>query len=217
MPDPSVSTRFNTVSVGANTIATANNQVRLGDASIASFYCMGAYAATTANPANMYVETTGQIMRSTSSKRYKKDIEDLEINTSLIYYLHPVSFTGISDNERHFGLIAEEVAEVIPELADYAEEKDVIPGSNSDKLIPDAVHYPLLSVLLLKEVQKHEEIIQEQQQSIEKQQKTINEFRYKNQALEAQVSVLKENITTIQSMQKRIEELERLVKATAGK
>ncbi|MBI5218755.1 MAG: tail fiber domain-containing protein [Bacteroidia bacterium] len=189
---PSIDNRYNTISIGANVICTSSNQVKLGDASITSFYCMGAYAATTANPANMYVETSGQIMRSTSSRRYKKDIIDLEINTSLIYNLHPVSFTGINDNKRHFGLIAEEVAEVIPDMAEFAKEKDVIPGSTSDKLIPDAVKYPLLSVLILKEVQKHEIKIKEQQAMIEAQQQQIENILKENAVLKLQVDQIRD-------------------------
>lgn len=157
----------NSIAIGYTALPTGSNQVRLGNTSITALYCSGAYAATTASAANLYVNSGGQIMRSTSSKRYKKDISDLEINTSRIYDLRPVSYISISDNSRHFGLIAEEVAEVIPELAEYARECDVIKGSKSEKLIPDAVQYPLLSVLLLKELKKHEETISDQKKQIE--------------------------------------------------
>ena len=144
----------NSIAIGYDANATASNQVRLGNVNISTFYCQGAYAATTGSGANMFVNSSGQIMRSTSSKRYKKDIVDLEINTDEIYNLRPVSYTGINDNKRYFGLIAEEVAVIIPELVEYAKEKDVIPGSSSEELIPDAVQYTMLSILLLKEVQE---------------------------------------------------------------
>ena len=52
-------------------------------------------------------------------------------------------------------------------LVYFAREKDVIPGSDSEELIPDAVQYPILSVLLLKEVQNHELTIQKQAEQIE--------------------------------------------------
>ena len=61
----STSALSNTVAVGASTVATASNQVRLGNASITSLYCYGAYAATTSSAANLYVDANGQIMRST--------------------------------------------------------------------------------------------------------------------------------------------------------
>jgi type I restriction-modification system DNA methylase subunit len=62
----STSALSNTVAVGASTVATASNQVRLGNASITSLYCYGAYAATTASLPNLYVDANGQIMRSTA-------------------------------------------------------------------------------------------------------------------------------------------------------
>ncbi|MEO7445587.1 MAG: tail fiber domain-containing protein, partial [Ferruginibacter sp.] len=145
---------------------TDNSQVRLGNASTFTLFCQGAYASTIASTANLFVNSLGQIMRSTSSARYKKDITNLDINSALIYKLRPVSYNSVSDDSRHFGLIAEEVATVIPELAEYAKEKDVIKGSNSEKLIPDAVQYPLLSVLLLKEMQEQKKIIEQLQEKI---------------------------------------------------
>jgi hypothetical protein len=149
----------NSTAIGNNAQVTASNQVRLGDGNITSLYCMGAYTATTANASNIYVDNTGKIMRSTSSERYKKNISELEINTDNLYKLHAVSYDSRIDNKRYFGLLAEEVAELIPELAEFARAEDVVTGSNSDEMIPDAVKYPLLSVLLLKELQKQKVII----------------------------------------------------------
>lgn len=163
--DVNYSNLNNTVVIGYNTSATASNEVRLGNASTASFYCAGIYAATGAY-FDVTVSGSGQLVRNTSSKRYKTDIANLEINTSKVYQLRPVSFTRISDNERTFGLIAEEVAEVIPELALYAKEADVVKGSDSDKMVPESVQYQLLSVLLLKELQKHEERIEQLEKEI---------------------------------------------------
>ena len=64
------------------------------------------------------------------------------------------SYISKIDGKEYFGLVAEDVAKVIPDLAEYARAKDVIPGSTSDELIPDAVKYPMLSVLLLEELKK---------------------------------------------------------------
>ncbi len=151
----------NSTAIGFQSDITASNQVSLGSNTVTSFYCMGAFAATTALASNMYVSSFGQIMRSTSSKRYKKNIENLTINTEDIYKLRPVSYISILDNKPYFGLIAEEVAEIIPGLAEFTKEKDVIKDSKSEKLIPDAVQYSMLSVLLLNEVQKHKKEITE--------------------------------------------------------
>ena len=60
----------NATAIGYNTVATASNQVRLGNSNVTSLYCQGAYAATTTQPANLYVDANGQIVRSTTSSHY---------------------------------------------------------------------------------------------------------------------------------------------------
>ena len=159
----------NATAIGKGAIANGSNTMQLGNANVTALYFGTTNnLPTTATAANVYYNNaTGEFFRSTSSRRYKKNITDIKINTSLIYKLRPVSYASISDNSLHFGLIAEEVAQIIPELAEYAKEKDVIKGSSSEELIPDAVQYSLLSVLLLNEVQKHETTITEQQQAID--------------------------------------------------
>jgi hypothetical protein len=156
----------------------------LGNAAVTQFFSYGAWAAVTSDAANMVVMPTGQILHNSSSRRYKKDIIPIDINTTAIYKLRPVSFNSYTDNHRHFGLIAEEVAEVIPELANFVKEKDVIKGSTSEKMIPDAVQYPLLSVLLLKEVQQH-------QQTITELKDTITEMKKMLAAQQEQIDALK--------------------------
>ena len=80
-----------------------------------------------------------------SSERFKENIKDLELDSSKIYDLNPVSFNWKPDRggKEDFGLIAEEVIEILPLLA--VTDKDGKPFS---------VRYDVLSVLLLNELQK---------------------------------------------------------------
>ena len=103
---------------------------------------------TTGNSANTYISpTTGQLLRFSSSNKYKEIITDLEIDSSLIWNLRPVSFTSKSKadnpNQRFFGLIAEEVEKYIPEMVQYDDYGE-----------PEGVAYNLLPVLLLPELKK---------------------------------------------------------------
>ena len=116
----------------------------------------------------------------------------MEINTTKVYELNPVSYTGINDNSRQFGLIAEEVADVIPQLVVYTPEKNVTEGTSSEKLIPDGVRYEFLSVLLLKEVQKHEKTIQNQQIQIGVLQETICKLEKESNNFKIQKSINKD-------------------------
>ncbi len=189
---PTAANLNNTTTLGSGAVAAASNSVVLGNNAVTSLYCQGAYAATTANSANMVVTSNGQIMRSTSSARYKTDIHDLDINTDKLYDLRPVSYISKIDGKPYFGLVAEDVAKVIPDLAEYARAKDVIPGSTSEELIPDAVKYPMLSVLLLEELKKEhaKEEAQEMQAESEESQlasqaKIIADLEKRMDALEA--------------------------------
>ena len=86
---------------------------------------------------------TNRFYRITSSKRYKENIRDLEIDTSHVYDLRPVNYTAKDTKAENFGLIAEEVDEYFPELVTYNEKGQA-----------DSVDYQMLSVLLLSEMKK---------------------------------------------------------------
>jgi len=79
----------NATAIGNGATATSSNQMRLGNSSISSLYCQGAYASTTANAPNLYVNASGQIMRSTATGGGSPDTDWLPLgaaNTALIYH-----------------------------------------------------------------------------------------------------------------------------------
>jgi hypothetical protein len=102
--------------------------------------------------ANMYVNpSTGQIYRTTSSLRYKRDIEDYTKGIDDLKKLRPVSFKSIDQESDtvYAGFIAEEVHESgLTEYVDYNENNE-----------PDAIHYANLVTLLTKSVQEQQEQI----------------------------------------------------------
>lgn len=189
----------NATAIGSMANALSSGSIQLGNSYVSSLYFgTGNNLPTTSTAANVYYNsTTGEFYRSTSSRRYKTNITDIDINTSLIYRLRPVSYDSKSDNSHHFGLIAEEVAQVIPGLAEYSKAKNVIKGSTSDSLVPDAVQYSLLSVLLLKEVQKHQATIQEQQQMIDDMKATLSVQADKTITDEKEIADLKQLVQSL--------------------
>lgn len=139
------------------------------DASI-QFMAIG----TTASGANAFLDSTNNnnLLRSTSSLKYKKDIEKLSDKISeTIYDMQPVWFRSKCDidnpNWSFFGLIAEDIVKIEPRLVtwrydekDYIEEKDEkgfvtakILKDNA-QLIPDGVTYDKITVLLIQEIKK---------------------------------------------------------------
>jgi uncharacterized protein DUF2793/endosialidase-like protein len=110
---------------------------------------------TTASAANAVLNNVSipanELLRSTSSLRYKTGIENVDDRWSdVVRALRPVTYlsTAPADDRtvRWFGLVAEEVSEVEPRLVHYI--RDV-----NGNAIPDGVQYDRVTVLLLKAVQ----------------------------------------------------------------
>ena len=108
------------------------------------------------------VDGNGQLGVATSSRRYKQDIFDMADSTTNLVNLRPVIFRYKPEVDksgaRQYGLIAEEVAEVYPDLVVYNKDNQ-----------PESVKYHVLNVMLLNELNK---LIKKQKE----QDKTIKEL-----------------------------------------
>ena len=136
-------------------------------------------AATTASGANAFIDNgsagyANQLLRSTSSAKYKTDVEDLQTDFSKkIYDLRTVWYRSAADADRKdwswYGLIAEEVSAVEPRLVHWTYADDQyeyvsadVEGSDQQRRAlksdavktPDGIQYDRIGVLLLKELQK---------------------------------------------------------------
>ncbi len=121
---------------------TESNTIRIGDQT--QFhdraFIAGIRGVTTgnANAVNVVIDSAGQLGTVSSSRRVKRDIAPLDSLRPLMK-LKPVSFRYRSGPpELHYGLLAEQVAKVLPELAVY--------GSDG---LPETVQYQELPVMLL--------------------------------------------------------------------
>jgi len=156
---PNVSNASNTIAIGRDAEVTASNQVRLGNSSITTLYCMGAYVGTVGGTnRDVFVDNNGKIGYVSSSLRYKENIEDME-SIDWLYSLRPVNFTYKTD-ENHLpqvGLIAEEVEQVKPEFVSYDNEGR-----------PETVSYSALISPLLKAVQEQQEMIKALQEEVKR-------------------------------------------------
>ena len=132
-------------------MADASDQVRLGNFNVSSLYCTGAFYGSVSNiTRQLYADYNGKIGYLVSSARYKDNILDME-NVEWLYRLRPVNYTYKSDDTKakQYGLIAEEVETVVPEMVSYDKEGK-----------PETVSYSTLITPMLK-------AIQEQRQKIE--------------------------------------------------
>jgi hypothetical protein len=96
------------------------------------------------------VSSSDQLGIAVSSRKYKDNIEDMGDKSEALYKLRPTTFTYKESTETRYGLIAEEVAEVFPNLVVYDKSGD-----------PQTVMYHELPALLLNEIQKLKKEIDE--------------------------------------------------------
>ena len=87
------------------------------------------YNITTGSAANVYIAGNSTMYRSTSSAKYKTDIETLEDDyADIVFRLRPVWYRSIAGDDpeqwSYYGLIAEEVAEVDPRLVHFGPSAD---------------------------------------------------------------------------------------------
>lgn len=105
----------------------------------------------------------GQIGIATSSKRFKKNIRPLEIDTSKIFDLEPITYDHKNSNDTDFGFIAEEAVNHVPGIVSGIEEKD---ENGKMCLNPFSINYDKLSVLVLAELKKLKSIVELQAEEI---------------------------------------------------
>src|SRR5262245_39142421 len=139
----------NNIHIGSPGASTETGVIRVGTSGThTATFIQGIANVGMVSGGSVLINTsTGQLGVLTSSRRFKEDIRDLGGTRDLLR-LRPVTFRYTSagaDGSKplQYGLVAEEVAQVLPEL--------VVAGPEGE---PYSVRYELLSVLLLAELQR---------------------------------------------------------------
>jgi len=112
----------------------------------------GVYNSTTASAANVFINSSAQLQRSTSSLRYKENVQDATHGLSEVLKLRSVTYNGKNDGDKVFGgFIAEEV--------DTAGLNEFVVYDEDGK--PDALHYGNMVALMAKAIQEQQAIIEQ--------------------------------------------------------
>ena len=130
------STGSNNVDIGSTGSAGENGVIRIGGPLQTAVYIAG-IASTQLTGSPVYVGANGQLGVLASSERYKTEIASMGPSTQKLHELRPVSFHLKSDPRGtvQYGLIAEEVAKVFPELV-IRDDAGTIQGVRYDELAP---------------------------------------------------------------------------------
>lgn len=148
------------IAIGNNGRLNDSNAIRIGTQGTGAgqqnkCYIAGITSATIRDNV-VYINMIGQLGVKTSSLRFKENIQDMGEASSALIKLRPVTFNyKISPQEKQYGLIAEEVVNIFPDLVTF--DKDEKPFS---------VKYHDLPALLLNEWQKQYKKINELEERI---------------------------------------------------
>jgi len=137
----------------------------------------------------VYVDQGGKLGTLSSSKRYKEEIKPMDRASETLFALKPVTFRYKKEIDParalSFGLIAEEVAEVNPELITRDEEGK-----------PQTVRHEAINAMLLNEFFKEHKKVQKQQREIDALKRELKEQRALIQKVSAQVELSKRSPRT---------------------
>jgi uncharacterized coiled-coil protein SlyX len=141
----------------------------------------------------VFINSDGKLGTTTSSRRFKKEIQPTDGVSEAILSLKPVTFHYKNDNTKtpQFGLIAEEVAEVNPDLV-VRDKKDEI----------YTVRYEAVNAMLLNEFLKEHKKVEAQQATITELKSTVAQQQKGMEVLAAQ---LKQQAAQIQNVNAKIE------------
>jgi len=174
----------NDIYIGNSGIQGESDTIRIGYiGTVTSAYIAGIYKKTSASGTEVFVNATGQLGTVKSSLRYKHEIADMGDESDVLMKLRPVAFyykPEVDDTQtQQYGLVAEEVAKVAPELVAFNED-----GT------PETVRYHFVNAMLLNEVQKQRQRIEDQQETNERQSNTIAQQQAEIQELAARMAKL---------------------------
>jgi len=177
------------IDIGAFGFPGESATIRIGEGQTKTFID-GIRGATVVGGVPVVIDGSGQLGTIVSSKRFKKEIQPMEKASEAILALKRVTFLYKSDatNTPQFGLIAEEVAEVNPDLVVRDENGDIY-----------TVRYDAVNAMLLNEFLKAHRKAQEQEA-------TITELKKDFRATVAQLTArLDEQATQIQKARVQME------------
>jgi hypothetical protein len=147
-----LTTGNNNIDIGNQGVAGEGGIIGLGTGGTQTATYIAGIAGAHVTGSAVYVTATGQLGVLASADRYKTAIASMGSSSTRLQQLRPVTFKLKNDPQRtpQYGLIAEEVSKVYPEL--------VIRGARGQI---EGVRYEELAPILLNEVQQQQKQLSE--------------------------------------------------------
>jgi hypothetical protein len=149
----------NNIDIGNSGVAGEANTIRIGTVGTQNATFIAGISGTAVAGNSVVINGNGQLGTTGSSERFKEEIKPMDKTSEAILALRPVTFRYKreidSERVRQFGLVAEEVERVDPELVSRDAEGKVY-----------TVRYEAVNAMLLNEFLKQHRRVQEQEETI---------------------------------------------------
>ena len=188
-----LTTGFGNIDIGNSGLRDESSTIRIGaNGSQARTFIAGIRGVTTGNAdaVAVVVDSAGQLGTVSSSGRFKTEIKPMGQASQTILALEPVTFCYKTDATRtpQFGLIAEEVARVTP---------DLVVRDGAGQIY--TVRYDAVNAMLLNEFLKEHKQIEKQHNRIAIQEAAIIEMRSKLAIQQMQMRTLVAGLQKVSS------------------
>ncbi len=167
-----LTTGSNNIDIGAPGVAGESGKIRIGKSSTATAtYIAGIYGKTAASAtaSAVFIDSSGHLGTIKSSARFKEAIKPMDKTSETLLQLEPVTFRYKENLDPNgvpqFGLIAEQVEKVNPDLVVRDEDGKVM-----------TVRYEAVNAMLLNEFLKQHRTVQELKSTVAKQEATITQL-----------------------------------------
>jgi hypothetical protein len=205
-----LTTGSNNIDVGNGGVAAEAATIRIGTVGTQTrTFIAGIYGATASSGAAVFINASGELGTLTSSARFKEAIKPMDKASEAILALKPVTFRYKKDLDPggipQFGLVAEEVEKVTPNLVTRDAEGKAY-----------TVRYEAVNAMLLNEFLKEHHKVEEQVRKMHEQEVTIAELKSvaakqeavnaeQQKGMEAIIAHLKQQDSKIQKVTARLE------------
>jgi len=163
-----LTTGNNNIDIGAVGKAAESNTIRIGKAGVQhKAFIQGIYGAGVSNGYQVLVNSAGKLgVAIASSARFKEEIKAMEESSAALHALHPVTYRYKAEHDEEqipqFGLLAEEVEKVNPDLVVHDPEGNV-----------SGVRYEAVNAMLLNEFLKEHRKVEQQASQLAEQEGRI--------------------------------------------
>ena len=176
-----LTTGDNNIDIGNGGVAAEANTIRIGTVGTqTNAYIAGIYQTTVTKGVSVVIDSTGHLGTKGSSERFKDQIKSMNKASEAILALKPVTFRYKKELDPEgvpqFGLVAEEVEKVNPDLVARDDQGKVY-----------TVRYEAVNAMLLNEFLKQHRKVEQQDATIARQQK---EFASKIALQQKQIEAL---------------------------